>query len=478
MKHITIFIALFFLFIGIVEAKITLPDIISDNMVLQQNTNVKLWGKSEAKSMVKIRLSWQKQEITTQTDNNGKWLVSVSTPMATFSPQTIIFSDKDSKIEITNILIGEVWLVSGQSNMEMPLNGFWNNPILNGNETILKSATHKGVRFATVPKTAAYEPQETCTGKWKTSNPEDAQWFSATAYHFATTVSEALNIPIGIVSASWGGSRVESWLNKAILETYPDIDITIKGIEAETEWKRPLVMYNAMIYPLTNYTIAGFLWYQGESNVGRHKDYAQRLADMVQLWRKNWNLGELPFYFVELAPYMYNNSKDEIDGALLREAQYNAQKLIPNSAMVSTNDLVEEYEAMNIHPKNKTDIGKRLAYHALTQTYNLKGIEARGPEYRSMTINGNKITLTFDHARDGFNRLEGLLGFEIAGEDKVFYPAIAKVNEREKTITVHNDQVQKPVAVRYCFKNFQIGNVTNTRELPLVPFRTDKSNDY
>ena len=473
MKKIVTLLGLFIIVSQSVWAKITLPDIISDNMVLQQNTNIKLWGRATPKSVVKVKTSWQQRELSVTADTSGKWIISISTPKASFISQTITLSDKDDKITLQNVLIGEVWLVSGQSNMEMPLNGFGNNPILGGNETILKSGRYKGVRFATIPKTAAYEPQETCTGKWKESNPENAPWFSATAYHFAIIISEVLEVPVGIISASWGGSRVESWINREILSTYPDIKLTKEAIEAETEWKRPLVMYNAMIYPLKDYAIAGFLWYQGESNVGLHNTYSQRLADMVQLWRENWNLGELPFYFVELAPFSYGEDKDGIYGALLREAQYKAQFIIPNSAMISTNDLVEEYEHLNIHPRNKTEVGKRLAYLALVQTYKVNGIEARGPEYKEMVIDEDKITLSFNNTHNGFNRLDGIIGFEVAGEDGVFFPATAWVNGSKMTISVQSNKVKKPVSVRYCFKNFQIGNLMNTRELPMVPFRTD-----
>lgn len=454
------------------NAKVKLPDIISDNMVLQQNSEVKLWGKAEPDKTVKITFSWNKKGISVKVDKNGNWLAKIKTPEASFAPQTITFSEGE-KITLTNILIGEVWLASGQSNMEMPLNGFWNNPIKDANETIAKSGLRKGIRFATVPKTAAYEPQETVAGKWMESNPNNSPWFSAAAYHFAQTIQDALNVPIGIVACSWGGSRVESWINREILETYPDTDISKKGIEAETEWRRPLVMYNGMLKPLTNFTIKGFIWYQGESNVGKEKDYPARVADMVALWRKDWGLGDLPFYFAELAPWVYGDGELGISGALLREAQFKSQLIIPNSGMISTNDLVEEYEKTNIHPKNKTDVGKRLAYLALNQTYGFSSIAARGPEYKSMTVKDGRIILSFNNAQDGFSRDSGITGFEIAGSDRHFIPAEATINHNDKTVIVWHENISNPTAVRYCFRNFQIGNLYNTRELPVVPFRTD-----
>jgi len=453
-------------------AKVTLPEILSDNMVLQQSTTVNIWGKASPNNIVKVQPSWMKMTTTVKTDNKGNWLAKIQTPEATFTPQTLTFSDGET-LTLKNILIGEVWLASGQSNMEMPLNGFWNCPIQDANETIALSGQNKGIRFAVVPKTPAYEPQETCPGKWMLSNPNNAPIFSATAYHFAQMLYNTLNVPVGIIVCSWGGSRVESWTNREILETYPDIDLTQKGIETEHEWKRPLLMYNGMLKPLSNFTLKGFIWYQGESNVGKHDVYARRFATMVELWRKDWKNNNLPFYYAEIAPWIYGDGETGISGALLREAQFKAQSIIPNSGMISTNDLVEEYEKINIHPKNKTDVGKRLAYLALNQTYELKSIAAHGPEYKSMEIRDGKIILSFSYAQDGFSRENDIRGFEICGSDKIFIPASAKLDNNNLKIILSSDKIQNPIAARYCFRNFQPGNLANTRGLPVVPFRTD-----
>jgi sialate O-acetylesterase len=457
---------------GSAFAKVTLPDILSDNMVLQQSTGVKLWGKASPNATVKVQPSWVKMTTTVKTDSKGNWQATIQTPAATFSPQTLTFSDGEV-LTLKNILIGEVWLASGQSNMEMPLNGFWNCPVKGANETIALSGQNKGIRFATVPKTPAYEPQETVAGKWMESNPNNAPWFSATAYHFAQTLYHSLDVPVGIIVCSWGGSRVESWTNRQILETYPDIDLTKKGIEDVQDWKRPLLMYNGMLKPLNNFTIKGFIWYQGESNVGKHTDYPARFAAMVELWRKDWGLGNLPFYYAEIAPWIYGDGELGTSGALLREAQFKSQFIIPNSGMISTNDLVEDYEKTNIHPRNKTDVGKRLAYMALNQTYAFKNIAAHGPEFKSMEVKDGKIILSFNYAPDGFNRENDIRGFEICGSDKVFVPAVARLDNNNLKIILSNDQIPAPVAARYGFSNFQPGNLANTRELPVVPFRTD-----
>lgn len=451
--------------------KVVLPEILSDNMVLQQQTEVKLWGKAKANAQVSIRPSWDNRTYTATSDKDGKWIAKVQTPQASYNAYSITFSDGETT-QLNNILIGEVWFCSGQSNMEMPLAGFWNCPIAGANETIATSAQWKGIRVATIEKNGQVQPVDNCKGSWKVSCPENAPAFSATGFHFAMMMNQVLDIPIGIINSSWGGSTVEGWLPRDIVAQYPDINLErdIRKEEGHDWWHymSPTLMYNGMIKPLQNYTIKGFLWYQGESNVGKHKTYAERLKTMVELWRKEWGLGELPFYFVEIAPY---GSSENYHSALLREAQFNAQKIIPNSGMISTNDLVENYEQYNIHPKDKSNVGKRLAYMALSNTYQIKGIEAVGPVYKSMEIKDGVALLSFDNAGGGFNRMTDIQGFEIAGEDKVFYPAKAELNGGQ--IKVSSDKVPTPAAVRYGFRDFKPGNVANIRELPLYPFRTD-----
>ncbi|WP_300724830.1 sialate O-acetylesterase [uncultured Bacteroides sp.] len=453
-------------------AKVLLPEILSDNMVLQQNTEVKLWGTAKAGAEVKVTPSWSKQTYTVKADKDGKWLLKVATPAASYDTYSITFSDGEDTT-LQNILIGEVWFCSGQSNMEMPLNGFWNCPIEGANEMIATAGQWKGIRVATIEKNGQLEPVDNCKGSWKVSNPANAPAFSATAFNFATLVNQVLDVPIGIINCSWGGSMVEGWLPASIVKTYPDIDLKrdIRKEEPHDWWHylSPTLMYNGMLHPLENYTIKGYLWYQGESNVGKHDTYAERLKTMVELWRKEWGQGELPFYYVEIAPY---GAGKTTGSALLREAQFKAQSIIPNSAMICTNDLVEPYEAWNIHPKDKKTVGHRLAYLALEKTYGIQGIRSVGPVYRSMEVKDNTIILSFDNADDGFNRMKGMEGFEVAGNDHVFYPAQAEVYDNNK-IRVSCPDVANPVAVRYAFRDFQVGNVKNMRELPLYPFRTD-----
>lgn len=455
------------------SAKITLPDIFSDNMVLQQQTEACIWGWSEPKAEVRVTTSWNGVTYRTTSDGYGKWTLYVLTPEASCVSQNITVADNDGTIMLSNVLIGEVWFCSGQSNMEMPIAGFDNCPIEGANEVIATASRWKNVRMATVEKNGQLEPVDRCQGKWKTCNPETVPHFSATAFYFATMLNRALNVPVGIINCSWGGTMVEGWLPRDTVAEYPDIDLKrdIRKEDPHPWWHylSPTLMYNGMFHPLAGYTIKGFLWYQGESNVGKHATYAQRLNTMVSLWRKEFGQGCLPFYFVEIAPY---GTRDGNASAFLREAQHHAQRMIENSAMISTNDLVEPYEAGNIHPKDKRSVGNRLAYLALVKTYGMKGVEADCPEYKKMEIMGDTILLSFTHADNGFSRMGGFVGFEVAGDDRVFHAAEAILyGKNQIRVTCH--EVKQPVAVRYAFHDYSPGNVKNLRGLPLVPFRTD-----
>lgn len=452
-------------------AKPVLPEILSDGMVLQQNSKVNIWGKTDPGKTVEVKPCWSKTAVRATANNEGKWVAVIKTPEANYTPRTITITDGE-EVVLRDILIGEVWLASGQSNMEMPLNGFHHNPIMDSNETIAFSGQYPAIRFVTIPKVQSFEPQEEVEGRWQLCNPANSPGFSATAFFFAETLHKSLNIPIGIIVSAWGGTKVESWIDREILESYQDVNLSEDVVNKLNPAARPMLMYNAMIHPLTNYVVKGFIWYQGESNVGAHQVYPDRLHDMVSLWRTQWHNSDLPFYYVEIAPFEYGNGNDP-GAAYLREAQFKAQKLIPYSGMISTNDLVEPYELRNIHPRNKTDIGKRLAFMALNKTYGYDRVAAHGPEYSSMEVSDGKIIVSFDHAEEGFNRTDGIEGFEIAGADGEFLPAQAIVHNGK--IVVSREGVDQPIAVRYCFRNFRIGNLAGIHELPVVPFRGDSS---
>ena len=458
---------------------VELPEIISDNAVLQQKSDVKLWGWSKPGRTVTVTPSWSegKSYIAKADKKTGCWEVNVATPGASFTPQSVSFDDGDKPARIDNVLIGEVWFCSGQSNMEMPLRGFWCQPVEGAAQAIAYSGKYPGVRMATVPKRASYTPQDRVEGKWKTSSPSNAAEFSALAYFFATSLSDILDVPVGIISCAYGGSKVEGWMPKSKLDTYPGWDMAKEQADSTiNEWERIGVMYNAMLRPVLGYTVKGFLWNQGESNVGRHDEYPQHQKDMVEIWRQEWGLGELPFYFVELPGWKYGNG-EETAAALFRECQHRAAEITPNSGIVCTTDLMYPYELEDIHARQKKPIGERLAFMAANRTYGIEGIPSSYPSFKSVDLQGDKAVVHFNNADAGLNPNMNLPGFEVAGEDRIFYPATATEDWDARTVTVTSDKVSDIKAVRYCFHNFAIGQLKDMNGMPLIPFRTDKWDD-
>ncbi len=457
------------------SAKVELPEIISDNAVLQQNSNAKLWGWAKPGATVKVSPSWYNKSYSAKSDaKSGRWELTVPTPGASFTPYTVTFDDGDGTEKIDNVLIGEVWFCSGQSNMEMPLRGYGIQPIEGAAQAVAYSGKYPGIRMANIPKRAAYTPQDKVEGKWKVSNPADAGEFSALAYFFAQSLTDILNVPIGIINCAYGGSKVEGWIPKWKLDTYPGWDMDAEEKKDDMgEWERIGVMYNAMLKPVLGYTVKGFLWNQGESNVGRHDEYPEHQKDMVEIWRDEWGLGELPFYFVELPGWDYGDPEKD-DAAKFRESQHRGAEILPNSGIVCTTDLVYPYEVPDIHARKKKEIGERLAFMAAARTYGINGIPNQYPSYKSVELKGDKAVLTFNNATGGLNPNMNLPGFEVAGEDQVFYPAVATEDwNYPYTVTVSSDKVKDIKAVRYCFKNFAIGQLKDMYGLPLIPFRTD-----
>ena len=445
-------------------AKIKLPALVGSNMVLQREREVNLWGEASPSKKVTVTTSWDGRKYTTQSDSDGKWLLKVSTPAAG-GPYTIRISDGDP-VTLENVMIGEVWVCSGQSNMQMSMTGNLGEPVDGGVEALIEAPKYKDIRLFYTPMVTSPQPVDTCGGEWKVSSSESVAPFSAAAYFFARDLNDALGVPVGLIQTAWGGTRIEAWMPEA---TAREVEADI--VQTNDRFENPNkvgYLYNAMIRPLLNMTARGFIWYQGESNIGRHTEYAARMADMVAGWRAQWGLGELPFYFVEIAPFGYGNGLSPY----LREAQCRAQKLIPGSGMVSTNDLVLPCEEGNIHPRDKRSVGRRLAFWALNRTYGRKDVACENMQFRSMEIKDGKACLSFDNTFGGFGRAFDLRGFEICGADRVFRPAQVHFEGNERLIVFLPD-IPEPVAVRYGFRDFQPGNVVNTRELPLVPFRTD-----
>lgn len=457
-----------FLFCFMLNAKVVLPDVLSDNMVIQQNSTIKLWGTAKAKTAVKIKVSWSTVSYTCRSEKNGQWQLWIKTNAASFQKHTITISD-GKLITIQNVLIGEVWLCSGQSNMEMSFNGFKNQPIADANYYISNAKKESGIRMLNVVKSASLNSNSVGKGKWLESSPQNLPSFSATAYFFALRLQEQLKVPIGIINSSYGGSCIEGWLSPGNLERYTDFDFRQK-IPDSMSWQRPNVMYQNMLKPFRNYVINGFVWYQGESNVERYATYAQKLQELVYLWRYTFDKADLPFYVVEIAPFLYG---DLVQAAKLREAQFQGVNLMDNTAYVCTNDLVLESEAMNIHPSQKKPIGDRLANLVLHDSYHFDTIHAYSPSLDQFCITNDSIVLHFKNSEQGFQFQQEFIGFEVADSTKSFISARAMLGIDKNTLVIKMGDGYVPIAVRYCFKNFQLGNVKSTYGLPLVPFRTD-----
>ena len=468
------------------RAGITCGPLVGDHMVLQQQTDVRLWGWTDrgANQAITLRTSWSKAKQKVLSDADGRWEFRVATPKGSFEPQTVIISDGDEKLTLSDVLIGEVWLASGQSNMEMPLHGFEGCPVENSAQHILESVRYRGrLHMCTVAFSPHPEEVDTVTAVWKDCVPETARDFCAVGYFFGTRLTEALNCPIGIINSSLGATRVEGWTPKDIVSTYPGEDLTSDTylgahlVRPAYNVDRALasVFYNGMIHPLEPYTIRGFLWYQAEANINTPQEYTERFVRMVRSWRERWGQGNLPFYYVEICPYDYFWAKNKATAALMREAQYQAGQMLPHMGMVCTNDLVKDYEYWQIHPCMKKEVGDRLCLWALGDTYDMKGIDYRYPVYRTMkveqTSRGKQVRLTFDYAEDGFNRNVGIEGFEMCGPDSVWHKASAGVSGKQ--ITVRSDEVSEPIAVRYAFRSFLSGNLKANSGLPVIPFRTD-----
>lgn len=448
--------------------------LIGDHAVLQQNTNARIFGTADPGSKITVTPSWNGKTYTTYTDRTGEWSLAVETPEGSFTPYSITISDGDP-VTISDVLVGEVWLASGQSNMQMPLKGFPGCCVVGGYDEITDAGDKAGrIRFFTVPLSQSYTPVDTVPSSWAVPSPETAPEFSAVAWHYANRLSKVLDVPVGIVSAAYGGAKVESWTPRDILETYPDVSLDPTDIEPMVHYHRPMLMYNAMFNPIKNYTVRGIIWYQGCSNVSTWQTYASRLEKMVARWRDDIGLGNIPFYAVEIAPYEYGDPSETGKAPLLREAQWKAVEMIPNADMISINDLVEPYERYNIHPGNKAAVGKRLADVALNKTYDRKQYLAGSPRYKSHRFVGNEAWVAIDSPNDGICRNYDIRGFEVAGADRVFHPADSvRLHWQTNEMVVSSKAVKEPVAVRYGFRDFLPGTLHGGNYLPLIPFRTD-----
>ena len=446
-------------------AQVKMPAVFGDNMVLQQQTEVAIWGKASANSTVSIKPSWDGKNYTAKADNSGRWKVKIKTPSAG-GPYTLTVSD-GKPVVLKNVMIGEVWICSGQSNMEMPMKGFRNQPVTGSNEYIATSSNNS-IRLITVPHVISLIPLDDFVGSWKLCEPENVAEFSATAYFFGLMLNKALNVPVGLICTCWGGTRIEPWISEEGLKSFDWVKLPDKSTPSEKlSPQMPTGLFNAMINPLVGYGIRGAIWYQGESNCSEPLQYQKLLPGLALNWRSVWGIGEFPLYYAQIAPYDYG--PDAINSAFLREAQLKASTAIPNLGMAC---LMDTGEKDCIHPANKKAVGDRLAYLALAKTYGKKGFACEGPVLKDMKIEGNQIFLTFDNAPNGIiSSANELSCFEVAGSNKRFFPAKAFITNAG--ITLYSPYVGRPVAVRYAFKDFIIGDLFNIEGLPASSFRTD-----
>lgn len=457
------------------RAEVKLNNLFSDGMVLQQSIEVPIWGTANNGERVTVKFQGQ---IVTTTAKNGRWIVRLKALKAG-GPFEMSVSGENS-ITLKNVLVGEVWLASGQSNMAFAL-----SRTSNAKEAIANAADTQ-LRFFKVPHEAADEPRTEVVGEWKESAPETATDFSAVAYFFGRDLRRARNVPVGLIEASVGGTPAEAWVSretlesdaelKAILERYAD---AIKSFETSAiksppksksssansdprkSSKRPCGLYNAMIAPLQPYAIAGVIWYQGEANSGRAGEYQQLFPALIRNWRQAWGEGDFPFLFEQIAPHERMSPE-------IREAQLLTWQRVPHTAMAVNTDFGD---AKDIHPKQKEPVGQRLALAARAIAYGEK-IEFSGPVFNSMKVKGNRAILSFTHVGSGLVARGGeLKGFQVAGADGQFADATAKI-EKDK-IVVSNPAIAKPAAVRYGWTAVPDVNLFNQEGLPATPFRTD-----
>lgn len=446
-------------------AEIKLPAVFCDNMVMQQQTEAAIWGKSSKNATVKVSTSWNNKSYSAQASADGSWKLKVTTPKAG-GPYEITVSDGKA-LKLKNVLIGEVWVCSGQSNMEMPMKGYRNQPITGSSDAVALS-TNPNIRLFTVKKATSLEPLDNFTGDWKTCTPENVYEFSATAYYFGLMLNKALDVPIGLINTSWGGTRIEPWISEAGIKNFEWVKLPEKKPVENLSPQTPTVLFNAMINPIVGYGMRGAIWYQGESNRNEPKEYQKLMPGLIENWRSVWGIGEFPFYFVQIAPFDYGPGG--LNSAYLREAQLKASTATKNAGMACIMDLGEKD---CIHPAAKETGSKRLALLALAQTYGMKGIACMSPVVKETKIEGSQVKLSFDNAANGLTSYgKELSCFEVAGANKRFFPAKAFITG--SGVTVFSPSVAEPVSVRYAFKDFVVGDLFNTDGLPVSSFRTDE----
>ncbi|NUP95408.1 MAG: 9-O-acetylesterase [Planctomycetaceae bacterium] len=449
-----------------------LAPLFQDSMVLQRETRAPVWGEAEPGARVRIRGSWSESVVETVADGRGAWLARIETPKAG-GPFTLEVN-AGTKVVLQDVLVGEVWLCSGQSNMEWKLRPGELGGIMNASEEIAK-ASFPRIRHFDVGNRPALRPERSCNGRWSVCSPETAGEFSAVAYFFARELNVELDVPIGMVNATWSGTRIEAWLDDATARRFPDLAQDVLHLDALRAASKPValdaqvasVLFNGMVEPLAPFALRGFLWYQGESNRDNFATYSRLQPAMVDNLRARFEGPEIqPFLFVQIAPFAYEGDVGQT-GAI-RDVQRRCLAQ-PHTGMAVTMDIGDPAD---IHPANKQEVGRRLALWALCKTYGREKLVFSGPLYREHTLEGAQVRVRFDSIGEGL--IEGgdhITGFEIAGDDRKFVRAQARIDG--DSVIVWAQAVPKPVAVRYGFGAAMQPILFNKSWLPAAAFRTD-----
>ncbi|QDU58713.1 sialate O-acetylesterase [Aeoliella mucimassa] len=456
---LTILVTLFASQIAMAQEPASLvADVFSDHMVLQRDRQIPVWGHATADSEVSVQLG-DNDAVTAKADSEGRWMVKLP-PQSAGGPVKLTCTSGEQTVEISDVLIGEVWVCSGQSNMH------WNVKTTNSGEEAIASANFHSLRLMQVPLAMSATPEETCDAKWVACTPESVPNFSAVAFYFGRELHKELDVPVGLIHTSWGGSLCEAWTSREALESDPDYSDILK--RSEENLKNGTGMYNKMIHPFIPYGIRGAIWYQGESNVSRAVQYRKLFPTMIRDWRTRWGQGDFPFYFVQLAPYNYGGNSTAFPE--LQEAQTMTLD-VPNTGMAVTNDIGN---VSDIHPRNKVDVGERLAAWALANTYGKEDLVYSGPLYSYTEIDGNEARVHFDHVDGGLASRDGepLTWFSLAGSDREFHPAEARIEG--DTVVVTSPDVPAPVAVRFAWSDTAEPNLMNKAGLPASSFRSDR----
>lgn len=464
MKHLLLTILLAPLALE-ADATPVLSPLFSDNMVLQQQTNAPIWGTAKPGKTVTVTASWGGRPVTVKAGADGRWRTVIATPKAG-GPYTITVSD-GKKVTLNNVMTGEVWLCSGQSNMEYPVKG-WTS-VLNADEE-LKNSGYPDIRLLQVRKVAAEQPQADVVANsstWQVCGAQTLPEFSAVAYFFARMLHKELGVPVAVIDATWGGSNIESWISGGVLSVIPEYADSVSR-SGKGRWRNsPAALYNGMIHPLVPMALRGFCWYQGEQNELRGWQYRDLFTMLIRDWRRQWQ-AELPFYYVQLANFHERHTTPvEALWAELREAQDMALRL-PHTGMAVTTDIGLGHD---VHYPNKQEVGRRLGLIALADTYG-RDVVCSGPRYESYSIEDNRIAVKFSNAHGGLVCRGGkLTEFAIAGIDHKYHNANARI-EGDRVV-VWSDEVDYPIAVRYGWQDNPEVTLFNGAGLPAAPFRTD-----